>query len=348
MLPKFTRHGHSDYVHVLVAYNYLRGKDGIDQIRRLTNNPNLCVLLDSGAFIAHRTQKDIDLQEYMDFVREVGPELFGYFALDVIGDVDATLRNLETMREAGLTPWPVFQISTDRADFRTTTEGASVVGIGGLNERVWPWTRSARLSYLKMMREWSLDAGVGLHLLGYADPPVLEAFQPFSADSSTWFNGQRYGRVFLYAGRGKWLRLYRDNWRKKMTPEAELEITRAGYSVADLENPELWTNTRENSESGTNFLANLMARSWVKFSLEFFAQFTIRVFLVADSGIRHGNQYPLIREAGRILGRSSPATGETSPRRITKTRKATDRGVHVKKGTPVEFPVVRPQRRFGE
>ena len=67
--------------------------------------------MDSGAFSAWKSGAQIDVTQYIATAKELlatDPTLSEVYALDVIGDHKATLKNVETMWEAGIAPIPTF------------------------------------------------------------------------------------------------------------------------------------------------------------------------------------------------------------------------------------------------
>src|SRR4051812_44347063 len=83
----------------------------------------MSILLDSGAYSAWTKGVVIDLPSYIQFIKKHRRMLAGYVNLDVIPGQDgrrphdreqieaaarASYRNLQLMRDAGLTPIPVF------------------------------------------------------------------------------------------------------------------------------------------------------------------------------------------------------------------------------------------------
>lgn len=92
------------------------------------------IAIDSGAYRASKRQLNLDLDNYLNFVRNRGPFDFA-LALDVIGDARASWRNWERLR--GLVVKddppiiPVFQWGSNRDDLIRYLGEAPVVGIGG-------------------------------------------------------------------------------------------------------------------------------------------------------------------------------------------------------------------------
>jgi len=68
-------------------------------------------VLDSGAFSAHNSGKEIKLQAYIDFCKRIMEQdktLTEVFALDVIGDAKASLKNTEEMWRQGVPAIPCY------------------------------------------------------------------------------------------------------------------------------------------------------------------------------------------------------------------------------------------------
>jgi hypothetical protein len=89
--------------------------------------PLIKVMLDSGAYSAWRQSGTIAIDDYIRFVRDVEPCVHTYVNLDVIpgalerprtwndtqASADASYRNLQKMKDAGLRPLPVFHQGED-------------------------------------------------------------------------------------------------------------------------------------------------------------------------------------------------------------------------------------------
>ena len=80
---------------ILVSYAYARKK--IDEFRLLASNPNVDLLLDSGAFTAKNVGETILLDDYCKFLDEWKTKIFRYLALDVVGDPVSTESNLQVI-----------------------------------------------------------------------------------------------------------------------------------------------------------------------------------------------------------------------------------------------------------
>ncbi len=296
MLRKST----SQKVPTLIAYDNLRGPGGGDALKRLTDLPYLDVLLDSGAFAAFRQGDPIDLDQYIEFLKEHSGKLFGYFALDVIGDKKATMSNLRRMRRAGLKPIPILTVGNSQKDMEVMFDGADFIGIGGIQGKIWPHSKAAKISYLKMIKKWSRRRKV--HYLGVASEEILRTFKPFSCDTSSWLNAAKFGHLSIYFGNGRWRHLRTDNRAREIDREIQLEVTRAGFTLNDLMDTTLWNNQNDTVLSGQSILVHLTCRSWIKYILEFEARFKTKIFLVSGSMGTALGSHPIPSQGARLLG----------------------------------------------
>jgi hypothetical protein len=171
---------------VLMSYWWLKGKkDPFAHVKRL----GLKVLLDSGAFTAHNKGAELNVEEYAAFVIEHKDVLHSYITLDVIGDEVATAANDAYLRSLGLNPVPVFPAMGDLADLAKLLEADhDFVAIGatvGLSEKV------KRELFEKIFTAFPDGR---FHWLGGSSSLIVE-FAWFSADSSTWLSGRKYGKI---------------------------------------------------------------------------------------------------------------------------------------------------------
>ena len=111
-------------------------------------------VMDSGAFSAHNSGKEIVLQEYIDTcleLMETDPKLVEIFALDVIGDHEASLRNCEEMWRQGVQAIPCYHVGEPEDVLMEMAKSypklalGGAVGFAGKSEwaaqcfaRVWP------------------------------------------------------------------------------------------------------------------------------------------------------------------------------------------------------------------
>ncbi|WP_336775365.1 hypothetical protein [Paenibacillus sp. MMO-58] len=173
---------------VLMSYWWLKGKkEPFAHVKRL----GLKVLLDSGAFTAFNKGEQLDVVEYGAFVLEHKEVIHAYITLDVIGDAAASAANDEYLRNLGLSPVPVFPAFGELADLeRLVAEDHDFICIGGtairgINEE------TKRAAFQKIFTAFPDQ---NFHWLGGSSSIIVE-FPWFSADSSTWLSGRKYGKL---------------------------------------------------------------------------------------------------------------------------------------------------------
>lgn len=151
--------------------------------------------LDSGAFTAHSQGTKIDHDQYIDYAKSCGAE--EVFGLDVIGDPEGTVSNLEKEWAAGLNSIPTIhygQATPERIAWARSGPTGKVA-VGGV----------ARASFAK---RWNHTAEVfrlawpcKIHGLGIADARITTAFPFHSVDSSSWELAPLcYDQWYVYGG----------------------------------------------------------------------------------------------------------------------------------------------------
>lgn len=115
---------------LLVSYVYL---DGF-----LKHREKYCFrdwVLDSGAFSAHNSGTAISLQAYIDTAKrllETDGKLTEVFALDVIGDDKASLRNCEEMWKQGIPAIPTYHRGSPEAALKYLAANYPKIALGGV------------------------------------------------------------------------------------------------------------------------------------------------------------------------------------------------------------------------
>lgn len=184
---------------ILVSYAYL------EQFQRHRSTGGFRDwVLDSGAYSALTSGKQIDLHKYIDDAGELLGSDSGLqvvFALDVIGDPEASARNAETMWENGIEAVPTFHFGSDWGYLEALVKSYPKIAFGGLVGRGagghgGKTSPNDRLRFLEgcFARAWPK----WIHGFGCCDKRLLLRL-PFAAvDSTTWLYGpSRYGAVQL-------------------------------------------------------------------------------------------------------------------------------------------------------
>jgi len=197
-------------------------------------NNNVRLLLDSGAFSAWRSKKEVSLDAYCQYVEDTDVPIWRYFALDVVGDSDGTQRNLDAMNARDLKPIPVFTRSEDPAKLDDLYQRNDLVGIGGLVGT------PKRKGFVKAIQGHIGDRRS--HWLGFTQFNFLKHFKPYSVDSTTWTDPMRYGAVPLYMGDGEQTWVYRKHFVTKPSDKICRRLRRYGIEPGDLALEEHWTS----------------------------------------------------------------------------------------------------------
>jgi len=190
-------------LNILVAFPYFTKsvKNFFDNI-----NPDVFrLIIDSGAYSVYNSNKKVDMNEYVNFLKNI-PNEWNYKAvqLDVFGDAKQTYDNLKYMLDKDLDVMPVFTRgdSLERLEeYYTYTDYIMFGGIvvGGQN-----------INYIKWFCQ--KNKGRKAHWLGFNNTKFIKYFKPESVDSSTIWNGQRFGRCDLYKEHGTFHSLRRTDF----------------------------------------------------------------------------------------------------------------------------------------
>ncbi len=166
---------------ILVSYHYTRQNPAMwdELIHHLTTYGDFDLLLDSGAFSAHNSGKEVTASEYHRYLRTRKDRLWGYIQLDKIRDKDETLRNLSVAHDAGLRPIPV--LTTDMAVSEASNLGRHHERLCVAGGTIWP-----EKAYTARLEQAWRESGCRLHGLGYTRSTSVWRTRCSTIDSSTW------------------------------------------------------------------------------------------------------------------------------------------------------------------
>lgn len=258
---------------MLVSYAYMRKlpKDVFNWLVDSAVSGRIELLLDSGAFTALNAGSEIDLDEYVSFLKAHPGVFFGYMQLDKLGDPITTERNLQTMLDAGLRPIPIHVLGETRDKLDSLFDVSDWVALAGFRR---PHRGAAPKSYVKLKMQWA--NGRKVHWLGYVVKPMIAAFRPYSVDCSSWASGMMYGRLDFYDGRGKFESIGRKEPRKTITPNMRAILSKCGFTDSDVYNDDRWHTTGDGPDI---MLAMVNAYSWAKLSMDILDRYSTRVFI---------------------------------------------------------------------
>lgn len=217
---------------ILNTYYWLREKGNqLDAWMKKLEQNHIKVLVDSGAFSLFNAKlkgkkvvkrgayeemvpkerkrlnvvRDIEVEEYADFINRYGHMIYGYFNLDVIGDDVKTQLNFAKLKElTGRSPIPVWHcdvFDSQKSNFKLldeiVKEDHAIVAIGATVEL---GKRAGVKRQNDVKRELFAEVfkrhpDQNFHWLGGSSNLLLE-FPFFSADSSGWLQGRKKIQIY--------------------------------------------------------------------------------------------------------------------------------------------------------
>jgi hypothetical protein len=160
--------------------------------------PDLPTFLDSGAYSAFTQKKTIDLKKYITYIKKNKNKFEVYACLDVIGNPEATWRNYQIMKTAGLNPIPTFHVGSDFKHLEQM-KNESYIALGGMV----PYSTKPTF-LIKWLKKCFgiIPSQTKVHAFGMTNPKIIENFPFHSVDSTSWLAGNRYKTMYRYS-RGK-------------------------------------------------------------------------------------------------------------------------------------------------
>lgn len=174
------------------------------------------IFLDSGAFSAWSKGVEIDIQEYIKFIKEHKQYLEVYANLDVIGDAEKTLQNQKIMEEAGLNPLPCFHVGEDFKYLRYYVEKYDYIALGGLVGK--DHNQKEKASWLdQIFGEVICDAKgfpkIKVHGYGLTSLRFMLRYPWYSVDSTSWVVTGRLGAIYVPQSRSGVWEYLKESWK---------------------------------------------------------------------------------------------------------------------------------------
>lgn len=170
----------------LISYYYLK-KGEIEFYAGQT------FILDSGAFSAHNSGAEIDLDTYITFLKENHVPI--YFNLDVIGNAEATWKNQKTMESAGLNPLPVYHYGEDKKYLFKCLD-YEYFGLGGMVKKTSTILQDWLDRVFTMIPDKDGKICNKIHGLGMTSWELMRRYPWYSVDSTGWAIASAMGDVF--------------------------------------------------------------------------------------------------------------------------------------------------------
>ena len=195
----------------------------LDDIEYLKEHPGeFCLFVDSGAYSAYTLGKEIDVEDYINFINEYGEHVTVFAQVDKIPQVIGREPTEEELAAAPAQSWEnyLYMISKVKPEYRdkimpvfhfeedtkwlhkmlnyTHEDGSHIKYIGLAVSTVD--TASVRFAWLQMTFDIiknSPNPDVMTHAFGCTALDVLEKFPLTSADSTTWVQAAAYGNIII-------------------------------------------------------------------------------------------------------------------------------------------------------
>ncbi|MCK9524313.1 MAG: hypothetical protein M0R49_00075 [Limnochordia bacterium] len=173
------------------------------------------LFLDSGAFSAWSKGVQINIQEYIDFIKKHAASLTVYANLDVIGDPKATWKNQQIMEDAGLSPLPIFHYGEDIKWLdRYLSKGYDYLALGGMvpvsTAKLYPWLD--RLFSEKLTDPTGMPI-IKVHGFGLTSLRLMMRYPWYSVDSTSWVMTARMGSIYVPRYKGGVWNYGEDSWK---------------------------------------------------------------------------------------------------------------------------------------
>jgi hypothetical protein len=181
---------------LLWSYFYIKQENEIMKVRE-NELKKIDLFLDSGAFSAKTQGVEIDVQEYINFIKQNINDITVYANLDVIGDPEGTWSNQIEMERAGLSPIPVYHYGEDVKWLnRYLRKGYDYIALGGMvkTPNLVEWLDSMWQKYLTKPDGLPICK---VHGFGMTSLSLMLRYPWYSVDSTSWVVTGRLGSIYV-------------------------------------------------------------------------------------------------------------------------------------------------------
>ena len=192
---------------LLSFWNYINNEFNIPFAFEESMKNKIDIFLDSGAFSAFTQNIQIDIDEYINFIKEHQSNLEVYANLDVIGSPKGTWMNQKIMERAGLNPLPCFHYGEDIKWLnRYLKSGYEYIALGGMvpisTRDLIKWLDILFSDYLTDSNGYPI---IKVHGFGLTSLTLMLRYPWFSVDSTSWVMTGRMGSIYVpKRTKGKW------------------------------------------------------------------------------------------------------------------------------------------------
>ncbi len=174
------------------------------------------LFLDSGAYSAWSQKKEINIQDYIAFIKKHKKLISVYANLDDITSAEKTWKNQRIMEKAGLNPLPVFHYGEDDKYLIRLLKDPkyTYISLGGMvpipNNKLVQWLDRIFSKYLTNAHGMPVCK---VHGFGLTSLRLMLRYNWYSVDSTSWVVTGRMGAIYIPKYRnGKWI-YDEDSWK---------------------------------------------------------------------------------------------------------------------------------------
>ncbi|MFA5398019.1 MAG: hypothetical protein WC346_18550 [Methanogenium sp.] len=155
------------------------------------------LFLDSGAYSAYTNKTQVNINDYMEFIKEHEDEIEVYANLDDIGSAEKTWENQRIMESEGFHPIPVYHLSDAEDPYLRMAMEYDYFAVGGLASAKG---RALKPFIANIFRQVCIEKNDyypthKVHGFGIATPEIITMFPWYSIDSTSWVMYGRYGII---------------------------------------------------------------------------------------------------------------------------------------------------------
>jgi hypothetical protein len=158
----------------------------------------LSLFLDSGAYSAWSKGAPIDINEYIQFIKQYEEHIDHYSVLDDITDPQQTFANQQIMEDAGLKPVPCFHYNEPITYLIHYLEHYKFISLGGMVPIATPALRTW-LDFIFSRYVCGEDGmpRVKIHGFGMTSHGLMIRYPWWSVDSTSWVMTGRHGAIYV-------------------------------------------------------------------------------------------------------------------------------------------------------
>jgi hypothetical protein len=172
-------------VNILESYYYMKKYNELNILIDSSDN----FFLDSGAFSAWSQKEEINIDEYIEFIKLHDIKI--YAVLDVIGNPEKTIENQNYMESKGLNPIPCYHYGEDYKYLDYYCSKYDYIALGGMV----PISTKDLINWLDVV--FSKYPNKRFHGFGMTTFSILDRYDWYSVDSTAYLSGGKTSSIFV-------------------------------------------------------------------------------------------------------------------------------------------------------